>query len=113
MKKLSINLVIGTLIFSTFPLNIHTVSAEEENKLDKREQTSEETLINSDVVETEVEYEEEDIVLFSEKPKEDIDFFETMPEKENDLENAVAHYKAAADYYEGENSKRYCLIFPS
>lgn len=34
-------------------------------------------------------------------------------EKENDLENAVAHYKAAADYYEGENSKRYCLIFPS
>src|SRR5690625_3187781 len=79
MRKLGIYFVIFTLVVSLCPIHPVTTYAE-----DKESKENENLLSDSDSTEDEVEYKEEEIVLFSERSEEEIEFFEDIPKQDDE-----------------------------
>src|SRR5690625_5011296 len=86
MRKFGIYFVIFTLVVSLFPIHPVTTYAEDKESKEKEELFSDEVnvLSDSDSTEDEIEYKEEEIVLFSEKSGEEIEFFEDIPKQDDE-----------------------------
>src|SRR5690625_2032340 len=86
MRKLGIYFVIFTLVVSLCPIHPITTYAEDTESKENEELLSDEVnvLSDSDSTEDEVEYKEEEIVLFSEKSEEEIEFFEDIPKQDEE-----------------------------
>jgi len=86
MRKLGIYFVIFTLVVSLCPIHPVTTYAEDKESKENEEVPSEDEnlLSDSDSTEDEVEYKEEEIVLFSEKSEEEIEFFKDIPKQDDE-----------------------------
>src|SRR5690625_2713691 len=86
MRKLGIYFVIFTLVVSLCPIHPVTTYAEDNESKENEELPSEDEnlLSDSDSTENEVEYKEEEIILFSEKSEEEIEFFEDIPKQDDE-----------------------------
>ena len=86
MRKLGIYFVIFTLVVSLCPIHPITTYAEDKESKENEELLSDEVnvLSDSDSTEDEIEYKEEEIVLFSEKSEEEIEFFEDIPKQDDE-----------------------------